>query len=145
FRIHIFLMLAGLILSMISCEYFRGQTFITTFKASAAYFYILFYFILHYLNFHIVEVEEALIILVILFCLGYLVQYIIYPKVIFSGAEQEYTNDVRIRLYGQGQSSLGYFFALNRFLLKGKSIYLALVFLCFLVIFLMGFRTMILL
>ena len=48
-----------------------------------------------------------------------------------------------LRLAGQGFSSLGYFFALNKYLKNTKNIfYLLFSFLCFGMIFLMGFRTM---
>src|SRR5690606_8029123 len=126
FRNYILVLVAGLLLSMISCEYFRGQSFFVTFKASASYLFILFYFMLRRINVSVTKMEYALGILVLIFCICYILQYILYPRVIFYGAEKEYSEDIRIRLYGQGLSSLGYFFGLNRFFQTKKYLYLGL-------------------
>lgn len=145
FRNNIIFVAVGLFLSMISSELFRDQSLFTTFRVSASYLYIIFYFVLRRIDISVTNMEYALEILVLVFCICYILQYIYYPRVIFSGAEQDYTEDIRIRLYGQGLSSLGYFFGLNRFLQNKKYLYLALSFLCLFVIILMGFRTMIVL
>lgn len=143
FKKSIFLFFLTLILSYISCFIFRGQSYYDTFVASVNFFFILYYFLLKQLNVSIVDMEKAFIGIILIFCLSYIIQFIIYPKVIFYGASIEY-EDVRIRLAGQGFASLGYFFALNKFLKnKGSKIFnIFLMTICFSVIMLMGFRTM---
>ena len=95
------------------------------------------------INPSIIQIEKSLITLILIFCFSYIIQFIIYPIVIFHGAEGEFYQDVRIRLAGQGLSSLGYFLGLNNLLIgKRKVGSLLLSILCFSTIFLMGFRTM---
>jgi len=65
-----------------------------------------------------------------------------YPTVIFRGAGTEYSDDIRIRLSASGLASLGYFMGLNKFFKQRNLLYLAASGICFGVIFLMGFRTM---
>jgi len=145
FKWYIVAVFIGISLSIISCNYFRGQPMLMTFKASVIYYYILFYFVLKYLDIPISQMETSLMILVIIFCACYIVQYILFPTVIFSGVEEQLISpdNIRIRLVGQGLSSLGYFFGLNKYLHNNKKLhYLFLAILCFGVIFLMGFRTM---
>jgi hypothetical protein len=142
FKIYLITVLIGLFLSMVSCYIFNGQSLFATFKSSAPFLYIIFYFMLKSINLSIPEMENALIVLTIVFCVCYVIQYLIYPMAIFSGGEVAYKDDVRIRLVGQGFSSLGYFFGLNKYLQTKKTSHLMLSILCFVIIFLMGFRTM---
>jgi len=142
FKNHILFVIGGLICSIISCYFFRDQPMLITFKNSASYFYILFYFMLRYINPTIKQIESAIFILTVILCSCYAIQYAVYPKVIFSGAEKDYGDDVRIRLVGQGFSSLGYFLGINKYLRTKRLIYVALSIFCFIIIFLMGFRTM---
>jgi hypothetical protein len=97
------------------------------------------------INLSIPKMENALFVLSLVFCVCYIIQYVYYPVVIFSGAQTDMltTEDLRIRLEGQGLVSLGYFLGLNKYLKNIKNIfYLLLSLVCFGVIFLMGFRTM---
>jgi hypothetical protein len=145
FKGYIIILFLGLSMSIISCYYYRAQPIFQTFRATAPYYYIIFYFMLKYINLPIQSTEKALTTLFLIFCACYIIQYLIFPTILFSGAQNEKlaTEDLRIRLTGQGFSSLGYFFGLNKFLKDKKKIYhLLLAILCFGVIFLMGFRTM---
>ncbi len=142
FKKEIILLLLGLMLNLLACQYFRDQSLFSTFRASANFIYIFFYFVLRYINPTLKETEKAMFILIILFCIAYIVQYIVYPTVIFRGAAIEYSEDIRIRLAGGGLSSLGFFMGLNKYLEEKDRKYLFLVFLCIIPIFLMGFRTM---
>lgn len=142
FKRDILFMLLGLVLNMIACQYFRDQSIFATFRASANFIYLFFYFVLRYINPSIKETEKAILILIVLFCIAYIVQYIVYPTVIFRGAAVEYSEDIRIRLAGGGLSSLGFFMGLNKYLEGKDKKYLFLIFLSIIPIFLMGFRTM---
>ncbi len=147
FKKYIYILLIGIFISIFSCNFFRGQSLYLSIKANYPYFFILFYFTLLSLNFSVKTTEKALIYLIILFCISYIIQYLVYPKVIFRGALAEYSEDVRIRLTGQGLVFLGYFYGINKFLSdkNNKVFYLILSVLCILIIFLLGFRTQIVL
>ncbi|RZF58945.1 hypothetical protein [Sphingobacterium corticibacterium] len=90
--------------------------------------------------------NHAILWLTVIFCFCYLLQYIIYPTVLFRGAQEDFSHDVRIRLAGQGIVSLGFFLSLNRLLVTDrlKLKYLAIMSACVGVMILMGFRTVLL-
>jgi hypothetical protein len=142
FKSYILFVIFGLFCSILSCWYFRDQSILVTFKASAAFFYIIFYFALRKINLSIVDTERVIFVLTIILCICYILQFIVYPTVIFSGAEENTSSEIRIRLIGQGFSSLGFFYSINKFLTAKNKFYLLVAILCFCVIFLMGFRTM---
>lgn len=145
FRNIIILFFLSLFLSMISSNLFRGQSYIESLKSCLYYFNLLFYFVLIFYNPNIRQVEKAIRFLAVIFIVCYLIQYIAYPTVIFSGANREFYNDeIRIRLTGQGIISLGYFYFINKFfVIKNNRFFNAcLAFFCLVVVFLMGFRTM---
>ena len=142
----IFIYLAGLFLSMLSSYYFRQQTIQESFWVYQSLYGILFYFIIKSFNLSIKDMEKIIIIIVSFFLVAYIVQYLVYPKLIFINEDQEYVGDIRIRMTGQALVSLGYFFCLNKQLANNKFniLYSVIIILCLLVIFLMGFRTMLL-
>lgn len=143
FKTHIIAILIGLFFNMMSCYYYREQSVFDTFKASVVFYYIIFYFVLRKIKPSLNQIEKSLFILVLIFCIGYLIQFAVYPTVIFKAMKGEFTDEVRIRLAGQGFASLGYFFCLNNLLVgKRKTINILLFFLCLSVIFTLGFRTM---
>jgi hypothetical protein len=138
-----------LFVNILCCEYLRGQPFSLTFKVTIPFIFVFYYYVLRYYNLSIQEIEKLILILAYSFCICYLVQYIVYPTIIFSDATRVMDNiseqGLRMRLTGQGLSSLGYFYSLTNLLNKNKKnkiIYIILMALCFTVIFLMGFRTM---
>lgn len=143
FKTHIIAILIGLFFNMMSCYYYREQSVFDTFKASVVFYYIMFYFVLRRINPSLNQIEKSLFILILLFCICYIIQFTIYPTVIFKGMKEEFTDEIRIRLVAQGFASLGYFWGLNNLLIgKRKAINFFLTFLCLCVIFTLGFRTM---
>jgi hypothetical protein len=138
-----------LFVNILSCQYLQGQPIFLTFKATIPFVFIIFYYLLRYFNLSVEGMEKIFFILTFSFGICYLVQYIVYPTIIFSDARIMHdvsAQGLRMRLTGQGLSSLGYFFALTNILNKNKKnriINIILLVLCFSVIFLMGFRTMI--
>ena len=144
FKEYVILIFIGVFASMLSCYHFRGQSLFMTFRASAIFFYLGYYFMLRKLNFSIVSVEKAFEVLFIVYCVSYFVQYLVYPTIIFGGAKVEYVDDIRIRIDGSALGALGYFYGVNKFLTNkyNKAKYLVISLLCFVTIFLMGFRTM---
>lgn len=145
YKNYFLVIIIGLIISWISCYYFRGQSISNSIIASANIFYISYYFMLKKINLSVSKMEDAIFVLTVLFCICYIIQYIVYPFAIFSGGVVEYEEDIRIRMAGQAFASLGYFFGLNKYFTKKNNnvFYLLLAILSFSIIFLMGFRTMI--
>lgn len=137
-----------LLVNILFCQYSKGQSFYRTFLVTIPFIYIFYYYVLRYYNMSIQGMEKLILILAYTFCICYLLQYMVYPTIIFSGArvmENVDTQGLRMRLAGQGLSSLGYFYALTNILnkkSKNKITNIILMVLCFTVIFLMGFRTM---
>lgn len=146
FKKYIIVFVGGLFLSMISCYYFRKQTFLESFWVYNSLYGLLFFFFIRSFSLSVKRMERILVVLFILILVSYIIQYLVYPKLIFIGEDQEYEEDIRIRLVGQGLVSLGYFFSLNKLLIKRKKVVLygGILICSLLVIFLMGFRTMIL-
>jgi len=147
FKRYIMIFMFGLFLSMLSSQYFRGQKIMTSLPVYTDLFAIIYYFFVKSLNPKIEILEKVLLVLIILFIGIYIISYFTYPDGIFSrifiGEQRDYGEDVRIRIMGQGLASLGYFFALNKLLLQKRKnvLYIAILFACALIIFLMGFRT----
>lgn len=143
FNYYLAVLFLGLFINFFSSYFFREQSIYLSFRASAPFYYILFYFVLRHFDFHIEDTEKAILILSIIFCICYLIQFVVYPTMIFSGSDVVYGKDVRIRMVGQGISSLGYFYGLNKLLCNQKRVlHIILLLFCFSIIFLMGFRTM---
>ena len=100
------------------------------------------FYVYYRIGFSISEIEDALSILFLIFCISYIAQYyIFYPKDVFyqlALTEDEH----RFRLVGQFISFIGYFYALNNVVLR-KINYKSVSFLIlgFWVILLMGFRS----
>lgn len=133
------------VVNILSCLYFRSQDIMATTLAVMPLLFIFYYFGLSYYRIPIAVMENALVLLAYLFCVSYLVQYMVYPIEIFTKftAEHDAGADVRFRLAGQGISSLGYFYALNQLLCGHSKVkHVALFVISFVVILLMGFRTM---
>lgn len=141
-------LLVFLFVNILFCQYSQGQSVYRTFLVTIPFIYIFYYYVLRYYNMSIQGMEKIILILAYTFCICYLIQYMVYPTIIFSDArvmENYNSQGLRMRLAGQGLSSLGYFYALTNILNKNKKnkiIYIILLILCFSVIFLMGFRTM---
>ena len=148
FKWYIVATFIGLLLSMISCYVFRKQSIPDTFKSSAYIMYLMFYFALKNFKLSLSSMEKILHAIIILFCLSYIVQFIVFPTVIFKGVEVKLDStsvDLRFRLYAQGLSSLGIFFGINKFISTKNWKYLITAILCFIVILLMAFRTFLIL
>jgi hypothetical protein len=134
-----------LFINIFLCYIIRNQNFIDTLKVTIPFFFILFYFVLKNQNLSIINIEKLLLILSFICCFAYLLQYFLYPVIIFNSAKAEYLSDdnLRLRLTGQGIVSYAYFYSLSNIIKKKNSLTnLILLFLSFIIIFLMGFRTM---
>lgn len=143
FRWQVILLIILCVISAFTCNYFRHQTVLQTFVQSSHYIMLFCYFFFVSKNIQVWQLEKLIYNLSIIFIVCYLLQYFLYPYgvVLFPDAETQYSDEVRIRLNGQNICSLGFLFAINKFLLKGERKYLFLALFSFFTMFLWGFRT----
>ena len=109
-----------------------------------SFLYLLFYFVLKRYHMTIIQIEKIIYISSLLFVISYIIQYMIYPIAIFSGAAvvNPEIDDVRFRLIGQGLASVGLFMGFNKYIINRNKRYLCLFLGAVFVIVLLGFRTM---
>lgn len=134
------------IMSILSCRYYRGQGLYVTFLGYNMFFALSFYFYLHKEKLSVPKMEQILVIFSILFSVLYIIQYIIFPIHIFSGSLSDVhatVENLRIRMVGSGFASLGIFMGINKILCKKyDSVYVLMIIMGFIVILMMGFRTL---
>lgn len=141
-------LLSGLIMSMISSFIFRGQDFLSSFKASPVILMILFYFLICYIHPTVRNTEKSIAYLVLIFDVIYIFQYLLYQKgIVFLPMNEDILRsegeDVRFRMIGSGLSSLGIFLGATKYMVLKEKKWLAIMCLSLIVILLMAFRTMI--
>lgn len=140
-------MILGLIFSIFSCKFFKGQGYIDSFKALPNYFYILLYFGLSVFKPSIKQLEKTLLFLIFTFNIIYISQFILLQKGIVFLPSVERSIDAgssaRFRMIASGLTSLGLFYGLNKYSLFKKKTYLILTLTSISVLMLMAFRTMI--
>lgn len=145
FRWNILILFFFIIINFYTTYRFRGQSFLDSFNTSYIrnFFPILIYFLLLYYNVSVKVLEKAIFILTTIFVFCYVFQWIIFPLEIFELLNPNESTH-RFRMVGQGISSLGLFFALNKFLITKRYVYVFLMIGCVLVALLLGFRSIIL-
>lgn len=144
FKNAIILFLIGIIINIISAYINNGQLPLHTFLAFGHYYFILFYFLLHWLKASRKELEHIIFIFAILFSLIYISQVLIYPQEIFrSQSLPSRGTTVRLIMEGNGFLVLAYFLMLNRFILHRRLISIVFALAFFTVLLMGGFRTMI--
>ena len=131
-----------------SCVYsaiFNHQYLIRLIGRTYEYFGILFVFTIAAYKPSISQLGKVIKILSIIFCLCYLVQWVIYPINIFRGSLDELNigSDIfRMRMSGSICAYCLYFYGINRFVQYHKKKDLLYSFLGFLPIIIMGFRSL---
>ena len=111
FNKYLIMMVVSLILCAISSKVYRNQSFISSLYASLFILDIFFYYFLVYLN---VGFEKVLVILIVATCLGFILQHLFFPKIIFFASAGEWislsaTPHRFIQITAQSLISLGIF------------------------------------
>lgn len=134
-----------------SCLYswrFNNQSLYQVVGHSYDYLALLFFFHLMKGNLNYKEAERVLFIVALCFCFAYVLQYLLAPTVIFSGALDEgKMNAYRFRIRMPG-SICGYFlllYSINKYLLNRKLLYVFTALLAFIPVIIQGFRSLVLL
>lgn len=146
YRKYITLYLLGVLVSCIYCRIFHEQGIFPTLVASYSCIGLAGYFL--YSKFHLSYFDTIVILknISILFCLCYIVQWLIYPIPIFATATDEFniTDDVfRMRLPGSICGYILFFMGLNNYLTKKRNKDLLLLVLGATPIIIQGFRSLI--
>lgn len=107
------------------------------------YYFILLYFLLHYLELNRKFMENVVIIFGIIYAIIFTIQFKIYPRVIVSSGLGDDAGNLQLELLGHGFLMLAYLLVLNRFLLGFKPVYIILALGFLMVQFKSDFRTLI--
>lgn len=141
--IHVYLLF--FLFSCIYSQFYNGQLLFKTLGFSHPYLGICFsYYILH-TRISYKEIEKILVCLSILYCIGYIIQWLVYPFPLFRAADNDalyLERSYRIRIAGSLCAYMLFFYGLNMFILKKKFIYLIYSVLAFIPIIIMGFRSL---
>jgi len=147
-RIHYFVfpvlcLLFGVFLSMYTAFSEHAQPFGVSIWANRYLYYFLFYFLLHLLFVSPKELERLIFIIGVIYALAFLVQYLLYPTMLFDVRMGIERGTIRIFIPGLAFLNLAYFIALQRVLYKNSLMYLGFMVLFLIVYLLTGTRSII--
>lgn len=133
---------------LLSCFYswiFNGQSLIGVIVHAYDYFAILFFFFLVRTNLSSLDTVKVLEKVALCFCCCYILQWIVFPALLFTGAADDITvnaNEYRARMPGSMTSYFLLIYSVNRYLLEKKIVYILYAILAFIPILIMGFRSL---
>lgn len=120
FKQPIFLIFAGVFLSMIIANAYHNQNYALTFWAQRFMYFYIFYFFLHMLKPDVKELEKIVLALGMLYAASFLIQYIIYPTTLFDVRQDVDRGTIRIFIPGSSFMALSLYLCLNRFYTLNK-------------------------
>ena len=138
FEIGIILLAVGL--SMIGASNFHGQSFALTAWIQRGMYFYFFYFLLHAIRFSTKDLEKMVFIFSIIYVVFFLIQFTIYPYLLFDIRAEAERGTIRIFLPGSALVVLGYFMALHYFFTTNKVKFVFIALMIFLTIVLQGTR-----
>lgn len=133
-----------LVLTSFSCLYFNGQSLSDSFRANNEFYCFSLFWFFYSWNIDLRQWEKALWWICLCFGLCYIIQYIVFPHVIFGGQIRTGSDEQRIAIYGQGLASFSVIFGLNKYLTEYKVKYILIVLTGLFAVFGCGYRTMLL-
>jgi hypothetical protein len=143
FKYPVFLILTGVFLSMVVANAYHSQGYALTFWAQRFMYFYLFYFFLHVLKPDIKDLEKIILTLGILYLIGFMLQYALYPTTIFDVRQSLERGTIRIYIPGGTFMGFALYMCLDRFYRNNQMRYLFLVLMFFSVYILIGGRTVI--
>ncbi len=141
FIVPVSLILFSIIISMFMANYSRGQSFFQTMYAQNAMYFYLFYILLHKMKIRPGDLEKMFIGLGLLFVVLYLIQYVLYPKLIFDAYIREQRGTIRIYMQGSNYMTVAFYFSVQYFFRTHKVKYLIPLLIIFTVIVMNGGRS----
>ena len=129
-------------IGLFTCFYYRGQTPLQTMQTTywVGFNGILIYYFMKYKKLDTYKVENIISILYLVFCICYLIQYLIYPFHLFRTLASD--DGSRFRMVGQLVLSLGFFYELNCYINNSRKKHLFYSFLGMVIFILLGFRSL---
>lgn len=141
FSIEVGIMFFALLLATFGAKYGHNQDFYLTAWVQYPMYFYLFYFFLHAIRFRPDDLEKLMIYMAVLFISLFVIQYVLYPTILFGGRVQEARGTIRIFLPGSAFAGLMYFYFLHQILTKNKLIYIVFCFIFLAIPFLQGTRS----
>lgn len=143
FQLPLILIFTGVILSMFMAFTGHDQSFTITLIAQRFMYFYLFYWVLHAIKISTDDLESVILWLGITFSVFYIIQFILYPTLLFDVRIAEDRGTIRIFLPGFTFLVLAYFLCLNRLFETFSIGKLLAVFLFVSILILMGTRQVI--
>jgi hypothetical protein len=140
FRNHIVILILASIGSAIMADMYHDQSFSITLYQQRALYFFFFYFLLHYLLPEPRKLERMLIIYGTIYCIFYIFQRILYPRLITEALIFWDRGTLRIFMPGEIIMILGYFIAFDKIFGKFEWLYLIHLLLSITVALLLGTR-----
>ncbi len=140
FTSYVVLILISFVTSMLMAKFSRNQSFGDTLFAQRALFYYLFYFLLHQLKIKPRDLEQIFIFFGLLGFVLYLVQFFLYPKIIFNVFILSGRGTIRVYMEGSHYVAIAYLMSIQAFLRTNKIKYLFLILLFYSKFILLGGR-----
>lgn len=134
-----------LTLSFVYSMFVHQQNIMTAIGYCYLYYGPLFYFVMLKYRPTFKQAEKFIVALSVIFCICYIIQYLVFPIIIFRGADNDLTinqNEFRMRLPGSLCCYILLFYGMNRFLITKDARKLLLTLLGFIPIIIMGFRSL---
>lgn len=134
------IIILSLLGSMTMAYYTRDQPVIQTVFAQRAIYFYLLYFLLHQLKISVKDLEKIWITLGIVYIILFLVQYFVFPKILFDAYVRSDRGTIRIYLPGSVYLMISFFFSAQYYFRTNRSKYLILLLLIFVIYILTGGR-----
>lgn len=134
FRRDVNLLLLSVFMSMFMAYFFHYQGFGMSLFAQKTMYFLLFYYLLHYFQVERKFLLETVFWIGIVWCVIFLIQYYIFPRLILNSRVGLDRGTIRIFFPGDAFALIGYFYALHSCLTKKIEIkYLTLIVLFFII------------
>lgn len=140
FKIFIIIILLTLIPSMINAAYFHNQPLARSLYEQRDVYYYLSYFLFHQMRLHKKFFEKLIFYFGIAYLLFYIIQFLVYPNVLFDVSMMKDRNTLRISLPGVTFAFLNYFYCLQQFFIKRSIKYVIVMILTLIISILLGGR-----
>ncbi len=142
FSLFILIILLSLPFSMYIASLFHHQSIGISLYAQRSIYYYFLYFVLHQLKIRPRDFEKIFFILAFAYVSLYLLQYILYPRILFDARIIKERGTIRILLSGMPYLVIGYFYALQKSFEIPKLKYILLLMASLIIIILIGSRSL---
>jgi hypothetical protein len=134
----------ALVVSSLSGYYYHEQNPLLTLLAMRYFLYFLVFFCLIVLSVSKEYLIKVIVVFAFIYMFVFTLQLILFPTAIVPlGHTDKFDRGfLRLRLEGVGFITLTAFYALNTFLITKRKVFIALYLLCFIFVFILGFRTL---